>query len=117
MALIVGDRWSERHRLPIVATRPKAAGPARQDSECVGEGNRTSDAVRDELFMSTKLAAEIKAAEIKDYDGGAAALDDAVEKLDVGLRPTRGQTELEPARGLPRPVAAQKSETVRHFLG
>jgi diketogulonate reductase-like aldo/keto reductase len=44
----------------------------------VGEGVRTSGAARDELFVSTKLAAEIK-----DYDGAVAAIDKSLRKLDV----------------------------------
>ena len=37
----------------------------------VGEGVRTSGVARDELFVSTKLAAEIK-----DYDGAITAIDE-----------------------------------------
>ncbi|WOC14532.1 aldo/keto reductase [Gordonia sp. MP11Mi] len=45
----------------------------------VGEGVRTSGVARDELFVSTKLAAEIK-----DYDAAVAAIDESLAKLDVG---------------------------------
>ncbi|GAA3315931.1 aldo/keto reductase [Arthrobacter ramosus] len=45
----------------------------------VGEGVRTSGVPRDELFVSTKLAAEIK-----DYDGAATAIDGSMEKLGLG---------------------------------
>jgi diketogulonate reductase-like aldo/keto reductase len=44
----------------------------------VGEGVRTSDVARDELFVSTKLAAEIK-----DYSGALAAVDGSLEKLGL----------------------------------
>jgi diketogulonate reductase-like aldo/keto reductase len=44
----------------------------------VGEGIRTSGLARDELFVSTKLAAEIK-----DYDGAATAIDRSLEKLGL----------------------------------
>ncbi|MGY3567749.1 aldo/keto reductase [Sinomonas sp. RB5] len=44
----------------------------------VGEGVRTSGVPRDELFVSTKLAAEIK-----DYDGAVAAIDESLGKLDI----------------------------------
>jgi diketogulonate reductase-like aldo/keto reductase len=45
----------------------------------VGEGVRTSGVSREELFISTKLAAEIK-----DYDGAVAAIDESLAKLDIG---------------------------------
>ncbi|HET6506954.1 MAG TPA: aldo/keto reductase [Baekduia sp.] len=45
----------------------------------VGEGVRTSGVPREDLFVSTKLAAEIK-----DYDGAAAAIDGSLEKLGLG---------------------------------
>lgn len=45
----------------------------------VGEGVRTSGVVREELFVSTKLAAEIK-----DYDAAVAAIDESLAKLDIG---------------------------------
>jgi diketogulonate reductase-like aldo/keto reductase len=45
----------------------------------VGEGVRTSGVSREELFVSTKLAAEIK-----DYDGAVAAIDESLAKLDIG---------------------------------
>jgi diketogulonate reductase-like aldo/keto reductase len=44
----------------------------------VGEGVRTSGVPRDDLFVSTKLAGEIK-----DYDGAAAAIDGSLQT--VGL--------------------------------
>ncbi|GAA4400282.1 aldo/keto reductase [Tsukamurella soli] len=44
----------------------------------VGEGVRTSGVPREELFVSTKLAAEIK-----DYDQAVAAIDGSLEKLGV----------------------------------
>lgn len=44
----------------------------------VGEGVRTAGVPREELFVSTKLAAEIKA-----YDGAAAAIDGSLEKLGL----------------------------------
>ena len=44
----------------------------------VGEGVRTSGVPRDELFVSTKLAAEIK-----DYDGAAAAIDGSLQTLGL----------------------------------
>jgi diketogulonate reductase-like aldo/keto reductase len=44
----------------------------------VGEGVRSSGAPRDELFVSTKLAAEIK-----DYDGALAAIDESLAKLGL----------------------------------
>ncbi|MFJ9539176.1 aldo/keto reductase [Streptomyces sp. NPDC101225] len=44
----------------------------------VGEGVRTSGVPRDELFVSTKLAAEIK-----DYDRALAAIDGSLEKLGL----------------------------------
>ncbi|MEU6106674.1 aldo/keto reductase [Streptomyces flaveolus] len=44
-----------------------------------GEGLRTSGVPRDELFVSTKLAAEIK-----DYDQALAAIDGSLEKLGLG---------------------------------
>ncbi|WP_442542528.1 aldo/keto reductase [Arthrobacter sp. KN11-1C] len=45
----------------------------------VGGGIRTSGVAREELFLSTKLAAEIK-----DYDGAVAAIDGSLEKLGLG---------------------------------
>ncbi|NED84210.1 aldo/keto reductase [Streptomyces sp. SID11233] len=45
----------------------------------VGEGIRTSGVAREDLFVSTKLAAEVK-----DYDAGAAAIDESLAKLDIG---------------------------------
>ncbi|WP_098010708.1 aldo/keto reductase [Streptomyces sp. sk226] len=45
----------------------------------VGEGVRTSGLAREDLFISTKLAAEIK-----DYDTAVAAIDESLAKLDVG---------------------------------
>ncbi|SHN22485.1 aldo/keto reductase [Actinacidiphila paucisporea] len=44
----------------------------------VGEGVRTSGVPREELFVSTKLAAEIK-----DYDQAVAAIDGSLEKLGL----------------------------------
>ncbi|WP_441413438.1 aldo/keto reductase [Arthrobacter sp. 2MCAF14] len=44
----------------------------------VGEGIRTSGLARDELFVSTKLAAEIK-----NYDGAATAIAGSMEKLGL----------------------------------
>lgn len=44
----------------------------------VGEGVRTSGVARDELFVSTKLAAEIK-----DYDGAVAAIDGSLATLGL----------------------------------
>jgi diketogulonate reductase-like aldo/keto reductase len=44
----------------------------------VGEGVRTSGVPRDELFVSTKLAAEIK-----DYDAAAAAIDGSLQTLGL----------------------------------
>ncbi|MFE2377716.1 aldo/keto reductase [Streptomyces sp. NPDC059398] len=44
----------------------------------VGEGVRTSGVPREELFVSTKLAAEIK-----DYDQALAAVDGSLEKLGL----------------------------------
>jgi diketogulonate reductase-like aldo/keto reductase len=44
----------------------------------VGEGVRTSGVPRDELFVSTKLAAEIK-----NYDDAAAAIDGSLAKLGL----------------------------------
>ncbi|TNC18536.1 aldo/keto reductase [Georgenia sp. 311] len=45
----------------------------------VGEGVRTSGVAREELFVSTKLAAEIK-----EYDAAVAAIEKSVATLDVG---------------------------------
>ncbi|MFE6766704.1 aldo/keto reductase [Streptomyces sp. NPDC057689] len=45
----------------------------------VGEGIRTADVAREDLFVSTKLAAEIK-----DYDTAAAAIAESLAKLDIG---------------------------------
>jgi diketogulonate reductase-like aldo/keto reductase len=44
----------------------------------VGEGVRTSGVARDELFVSTKLAAEIK-----DYDDAVVAIDGSLATLDL----------------------------------
>src|SRR5690625_81770 len=44
----------------------------------VGEGIRTAAIARDQLFVSTKLAAEIK-----DYDEAVAAIDESLEKLGL----------------------------------
>jgi diketogulonate reductase-like aldo/keto reductase len=44
----------------------------------VGEGVRTSGVTRDEIFVSTKLAAEIK-----DYDGAVAAIDGSLALLGL----------------------------------
>ncbi|MFE5566592.1 aldo/keto reductase [Amycolatopsis japonica] len=45
----------------------------------VGEGIRTSGLPREELFVSTKLAAEIK-----DYDQATAAIEESLSTLDIG---------------------------------
>ena len=45
----------------------------------VGEGVRTSGVPREELFVSTKLAAEIK-----DYDAAVAAIEGSLATLDIG---------------------------------
>ena len=45
----------------------------------VGEGIRTSGVPREELFVSTKLAAEVK-----DFDAAVAAIDDSLAPLGVG---------------------------------
>jgi diketogulonate reductase-like aldo/keto reductase len=45
----------------------------------VGQGVRESAVPRDDLFISTKLAAEIK-----DYDGSNAAIEESLAKLDIG---------------------------------
>jgi len=45
----------------------------------VGEGVRTCGVSREELFVTTKLAAEIK-----EYHGAAAAIDESLAKLDTG---------------------------------
>ncbi|MYS36744.1 diketogulonate reductase-like aldo/keto reductase [Streptomyces sp. KhCrAH-43] len=45
----------------------------------VGEGVRTSGVAREDLFVSTKLAAEIK-----DYDTAATAIEESLAKLDIG---------------------------------
>lgn len=44
----------------------------------VGEGVRTSGVAREELFVSTKLAAEIK-----DYDGAVASIEESLNKLGL----------------------------------
>src|SRR5699024_9105336 len=44
----------------------------------VGEGIRNSDVAREDLFVSTKLAAEIK-----DYDQAVAAIDESLATLDI----------------------------------
>ncbi|MCL8026082.1 aldo/keto reductase [Nocardioides bruguierae] len=44
----------------------------------VGEGVRTSDVARDEIFVSTKLAAEIKS-----YDEAVAAIDGSLETMGL----------------------------------
>ncbi|WFR67479.1 aldo/keto reductase [Curtobacterium flaccumfaciens] len=45
----------------------------------VGKGVRGSGVAREELFVSTKLAAEIK-----DYDAAVQAIDESLAKLDLG---------------------------------
>jgi diketogulonate reductase-like aldo/keto reductase len=45
----------------------------------VGEGVRASGVSREQLFVSSKLAAEIK-----DYDEAGAAIDESLAKLDIG---------------------------------
>ncbi|WP_326667359.1 aldo/keto reductase [Streptomyces sp. NBC_01257] len=45
----------------------------------VGEGIRASGVAREDLFVSTKLAAEIK-----DYDAATAAIGNSLAKLDIG---------------------------------
>lgn len=45
----------------------------------VGEGVRTSGVPREQLFVSTKLAAEIK-----DHDAAAAAIEESLARLDIG---------------------------------
>ncbi len=48
-------------------------------NECgVGEGIRTADVAREDLFVSTKLAAEIK-----DYEGAVAAIDGSLAKMGL----------------------------------
>ncbi|MFN8090564.1 MAG: aldo/keto reductase [Mycobacterium sp.] len=44
----------------------------------VGDGIRTGGVTRNELFVSTKLAAEIK-----DYNGAVAAIEESLAKLDI----------------------------------
>lgn len=45
----------------------------------VGEGIRTAGVAREDLFVSTKLAAEIK-----EYDAAVTAIDESLAKLDIG---------------------------------
>lgn len=45
----------------------------------VGQGIRESGVAREELFVSTKLAAEIK-----DYEGAVAAIEESLAMLDIG---------------------------------
>lgn len=45
----------------------------------VGDGIRASGVAREELFVSTKLAAEIK-----EYDEAVAAIEESLAKLDIG---------------------------------
>ncbi|MFG2594938.1 aldo/keto reductase [Streptomyces sp. NPDC048462] len=45
----------------------------------VGEGIRSAGVAREDLFVSTKLAAEIK-----DYDAAVAAIDQSLATLDIG---------------------------------
>jgi len=45
----------------------------------VGEGIRTCGVPREELFLTTKVAAEIK-----DYHGAVASIDESLRKLDIG---------------------------------
>ena len=45
----------------------------------VGKGVRASGVAREDLFVSSKLAAEIK-----DYDGAMKAIDESLAKLDLG---------------------------------
>jgi len=45
----------------------------------VGEGVRSAGVAREQLFVSTKLAAEIK-----DHDEAVAAIDESLAKLDIG---------------------------------
>lgn len=52
---------------------------AYENERGTGEGVRSSGVPRENIFITTKVAAEIK-----DYDGAAASIDESLRKLDCG---------------------------------
>ena len=73
------DRAAEAVRTAIeIGYRNIDTAQAYGNERGVGEGIRTSGVPRDELFVSTKLAAEIK-----DYDQAVAAIDESLSKLGL----------------------------------
>jgi diketogulonate reductase-like aldo/keto reductase len=61
-----------------VGYRYKDTAQAYGNERGVGEGVRTSSVARDQIFVSTKLAAEIK-----DYDGAAAAIEGSLTTMGL----------------------------------
>lgn len=77
--MIDNDRAAEAVRTAVkIGYRHIDTAEAYENEEGVGEGVRTAGVDRKELFVTTKLAAEIK-----DYDGARAAIDESLRKLDI----------------------------------
>lgn len=77
---IEDDQAAEAVRAAIeIGYRNVDTAQAYGNERGVGEGVRTSGVPREQLFVSTKLAAEIK-----DHDGAAAAIEESLAKLDIG---------------------------------
>ncbi|MFK4540549.1 diketogulonate reductase-like aldo/keto reductase [Streptomyces tendae] len=73
------DRAAEAVRAAVeIGYRNIDTAQAYGNERGVGEGVRTAAVPRDELFVSTKLAAEIK-----DYDQAVDAIDGSLEKLGI----------------------------------
>jgi diketogulonate reductase-like aldo/keto reductase len=71
------DRVAEAVRSAVgIGYRNIDTAQAYGNERGVGEGIRTSGADREDLFVSTKLAAEIK-----DHDGAVAAIEESLERL------------------------------------
>lgn len=73
------DKAAEAVRVAIeIGYRNIDTAQAYGNERGVGDGVRNSDVARDELFVSTKLAAEIK-----DYEGAVAAIDGSLATLGL----------------------------------
>lgn len=74
------DRVAEAvHAAVEIGYRSIDTAQAYGNERGVGEGVRTAGVAREHLFVSTKLAAEIK-----DYDEAVAAIDESLATLDIG---------------------------------
>ena len=77
---IVDDKAAQAVRVAVeIGYRNIDTAQAYGNERGVGEGIRTAGVAREVLFVSTKLAAEIK-----DYDAAVAAIEGSLAALDIG---------------------------------